>query len=51
MEENSIVFRHWDDVVFENRNKSYGAYLLRRAYEKLCYLRGEGAVTTEDPCR
>ena len=32
MEGNSIVFRHWDDVVFENRNKNYGAYLLRRAY-------------------
>ena len=27
-----MVFLHWDDVVFENRNKSYGAYLLRRAY-------------------
>ena len=32
MEANSTVFHHWDDVVFENRNKSYGAYLLRRAY-------------------
>lgn len=32
MEANSIVFRHWDDVVFEHRNKSYGAYLLRQAY-------------------
>ena len=32
MDANSTVFRHWDDVVFENRNKSYGAYLLRRAY-------------------
>lgn len=32
METNTLVFRHWDDVVFENRNKSYGAYLLRRAY-------------------
>lgn len=26
------LFRHWDDVVFENRNQSYGAYVLRRAY-------------------
>ncbi len=26
--------RHWDDVVFENRNKSYGAYSLRRGYSK-----------------
>ena len=32
MEANSLVARHWDDVVFENRNKAYGAYLLRRAY-------------------
>lgn len=24
--------RHWEDVVFENRNKLYGAYILRRAY-------------------
>ncbi|MEX2234133.1 MAG: energy transducer TonB [Cyclobacteriaceae bacterium] len=41
MEVNSNVFRHWDDVVFENRNKSYGVYLLRRAYEKRL-LMGEG---------
>lgn len=27
-----MVIRHWEDVVFENRNKSYGAYFLRRAY-------------------
>lgn len=32
MEADSIAFRHWDDVVFENRNKLYGAYLLRRTY-------------------
>jgi protein TonB len=32
MDASSTVFRHWDDVVFENRNKNYGAYLLRRAY-------------------
>jgi len=32
MDATSIVFHHWDDVVFENRNKDYGAYLLRRAY-------------------
>jgi periplasmic protein TonB len=24
----------WEDVVFENRNKEYGAYLLRRVYSK-----------------
>src|SRR5687767_8676996 len=43
MEANSNVYRHWDDVVFENRNKSYGAYLLRRAYEKRL-LMGEGVT-------
>ena len=32
METNPTVIRHWDDVVFENRNKLYGAYILRRAY-------------------
>lgn len=32
METNQIVFRRWEDVVFENRNKVYGAYLLRRTY-------------------
>ncbi len=32
METNPTVIRHWEDVVFENRNKLYGAYILRRAY-------------------
>lgn len=32
MEANSTVTRHWEDVVFENRNKDYGAYRLRKAY-------------------
>ena len=32
MDAKSITIRHWEDVVFENRNKAYGAYLLRRAY-------------------
>jgi periplasmic protein TonB len=32
MDADSMVFRHWEDVVFQNRNKNYGAYLLRRAY-------------------
>lgn len=32
MEANSTVIRHWEDVVFENRNKDYGAYSLRKAY-------------------
>jgi periplasmic protein TonB len=24
--------RHWDDIVFENRNREYGAYVVRRGY-------------------
>ncbi len=24
----------WDDMVFENRNKSYGAYFIRKVYSK-----------------
>ena len=32
MEANSTVIRHWEDVVFENRNRDYGAYILRKAY-------------------
>jgi protein TonB len=32
MDANSTIIRHWEDVVFEYRNKSYGAYVLRRAY-------------------
>jgi protein TonB len=32
METDSSFIRHWDDVVFENRNKAYGAYRLRAAY-------------------
>ena len=34
METETMVIRHWEDVVFQNRNKAYGAYLLRRAYAK-----------------
>ncbi len=26
--------RRWDDIVFENRNQAYGAYVLRRLYTK-----------------
>ena len=32
METETMAIRHWEDVVFQNRNKSYGAYPLRRAY-------------------
>lgn len=34
MKTKTMVLRHWEDVVFENRNKEYGAYALRRAYSK-----------------
>jgi protein TonB len=34
METKALVLRHWDDVVFENRNKEYGAYVLRKTYSK-----------------
>ncbi|HEY0740137.1 MAG TPA: TonB family protein [Chryseosolibacter sp.] len=34
MKTKTMVLRHWEDVVFENRNKEYGAYSLRRAYSK-----------------
>lgn len=32
MEANPTLAQTWDDLVFEHRNKMYGAYLLRRAY-------------------
>jgi protein TonB len=34
METKALVLQHWDDVVFENRNKQYGAYPMRRAYSR-----------------
>jgi periplasmic protein TonB len=34
MKTKTLVMRHWEDVVFENRNRAYGAYALRRAYSK-----------------
>ena len=30
----SIVAQSLDDIIFENRNKAYGAYYLRHIYEK-----------------
>jgi periplasmic protein TonB len=32
MEPKSSEYRSWDDLVFEKRNKSYGAYVLRKSY-------------------
>lgn len=34
METKSEVPRTFDDLVFENRNKDYGAYVIRRAYDE-----------------
>jgi periplasmic protein TonB len=33
MEPKALVYRTWDELVFENRNKAYGAYVLRRSYD------------------
>jgi protein TonB len=34
METEVLVARNWDDVVFENRHKNYGAYFIRKSYDK-----------------
>jgi periplasmic protein TonB len=34
MEHERILTADWDDIVFENRNKEYGAYWLRKKYSK-----------------
>jgi protein TonB len=32
MEPKVFVYRNWDELVFEKRNKAYGAYALRKSY-------------------
>jgi len=32
MKTKALDFNRWDDIVFENRNKDYGAYVLRKTY-------------------
>src|SRR4051812_48757965 len=32
MKTEAEVSKHWDDLVFENRNKDYGAYEVRKSY-------------------
>lgn len=32
METKAVVYQTWDELVFENRNKEYGAYVLRKSY-------------------
>ena len=35
MEPKAVEYDNWDDLVFENRNKAYGAYALRKAYNNV----------------
>jgi len=30
----SVVAQRWEDIVFENRNQDYGAYVIRKVYSK-----------------
>jgi protein TonB len=32
MEPKALVYRNWDELVFEHRNKEYGAYVIRKSY-------------------
>src|SRR5687768_15527295 len=32
MEPKALEYRNWDELVFENRNKDYGAYAIRQSY-------------------
>lgn len=34
METKALVYHSWDDLVFTYRNKTYGAYMLRKAYSR-----------------
>ena len=34
METKNAVAKRWDDLVFENRNKEYGAYSIRKSYSE-----------------
>jgi protein TonB len=34
MKNESEQVQRWDDIIFENRNKSYGAYAIRKNYDK-----------------
>jgi protein TonB len=37
MNQNVVSYSNMDDIVFERRNKSYGAYFLRQRYNKYIY--------------
>ena len=45
METNEILKASLDDIVFEGRNKAYGAYLLRRIYNKHIAIASAIAIT------
>src|SRR5690242_5322967 len=34
MKTETVVSQRWEDIVFERRNKEYGAYIIRRIYSK-----------------
>jgi protein TonB len=38
MQDQDEVARNFDDIVFENRNQEYGAYVLRKSYNKNVYV-------------
>ncbi len=38
MKSKALIYQSWDDVVFENRNKEYGAYSLRKTYSEKLFL-------------
>ena len=44
METNAFVIRTWDDLVFMDRNRAYGAYPMRKAYSRRLIL-GLGVST------
>jgi periplasmic protein TonB len=45
METKVVAARNWDDLVFDSRNKEYGAYSLRQAYLRRLFL-GLGLSTS-----
>jgi periplasmic protein TonB len=38
MKSKALIYQSWDDLIFENRNKEYGAYSLRKTYEEKLFL-------------
>jgi periplasmic protein TonB len=38
MKTKALDYQSWDDVVFENRNKEYGAYPIRRSYSERLFV-------------